>query len=97
MKRRCRYDLIAEILMYAECGRLKTDLMYGVNLSYKQTEKYLKILLDSGLLEPIERKKRTIYITTRRGTHFIHQVAELKELLGEGSIEPWIEAAFVEF
>lgn len=47
--RRDKIEIVADILEKARRGAKKTNIMYGCNLSFTQTEEYLQAL--SGLLE----------------------------------------------
>ena len=50
-KNRCGLDIVREVLSIASVKVRKTKIMYGANLSFHQVEKYLSVLLRSGLLE----------------------------------------------
>jgi len=50
-------------------GALKTDIMYGVNLSFYQLNEKLELLMNWHWLEEEERKNRKnpVYVATKRG------------------------------
>jgi len=76
LKRRSRLETIAEILETAKDGAKKTRIMYGCNLSYRQTKKLLNHLLETGLL--------TIgnsYHTTEKGLRLLEAYHTLELLL----------------
>jgi predicted transcriptional regulator len=50
-KNRCSLDIVRAMLSIASVRARKTKIMYGANLSFHQVEKYLSVLLRSGLLE----------------------------------------------
>jgi len=65
--RRCRHDIIVEILENAKNGVRKSPLMRRSRLSFHQVEAYLKLLSDLQLL----REEREIWKTTDRGVELI--------------------------
>ena len=50
-KNRRSLDIVQAVLSIALVRVRKTKIMYGANLSFHQVEKYLSVLLRSGLLE----------------------------------------------
>jgi len=80
-KRRDRLYIIAEILEIAKEGTLKTQIMYGANLSFTQLNDYLRFTLRISLLEKIRRNDRKIYKTTEKGMDFLQRYREITELL----------------
>lgn len=81
--RRDRLSIITEILEIARGGRLKTQIMYRVNLSFSQLREYLSFLIKMGFLEVhIENRKR-IYETTAKGIQYIENYLEMANLLGK--------------
>lgn len=61
----------------------QTAIMYGANLSYAQTRKYLRELADRALIEPVVggRNGRRLYGPTPKGREFIELVERLEVLL----------------
>ena len=80
-KRRDRLFIIAEILDIAKDGALKTQIMYKANLSFAQLNTYLKLLLETQLLETLAKNKKTIYKTTRKGVSYMESYREVIEIL----------------
>lgn len=79
---RSRFDIIASILQKATPGAKKTWLMYGANLSFSQHQRYLRTLIDLGLIA----EKKGLYSTTEKGLAFLENYAILLNLLGEGTL-----------
>jgi predicted transcriptional regulator len=50
-KNRCSLDIAQTILSITSVRVRKTRIMYGANLSFRQVQKYLCVLLRNGLLE----------------------------------------------
>lgn len=48
---RTRVEILGSILKVAGSGTLKTHIMYKANLSYEMLQRYLKMLLEAGLVE----------------------------------------------
>ena len=55
--RRNDLDICADILRVAKKGAKKTQIVYKANLNFKIVKKYLKRLLENGLLDSSERGK----------------------------------------
>ena len=49
--RRSNVEVIADILRLGEAG--KTEIMYSANMSYRQLQKYLEFLVESGFMDRI--------------------------------------------
>jgi len=76
--KRYRYNLeiVRDMLLIASVKVKKTRIMYQANLSYRHMEKYLKNLLEGGLLEcDID----SCYLITRKGKEFLQLYAEYLE------------------
>jgi predicted transcriptional regulator len=50
-RRRSNIEIIAEMLKTGENGAGKTKMMYSVNMSYHQLQRYLAFLLDRGFID----------------------------------------------
>jgi len=70
MVRRDRHDIAIEILEQAKTGKKKTEIIGNVGLSYLQTKRYFKTLIDEGLLE-LDAKRD--YRTTKKGSEFMEK------------------------
>ncbi|MDG6222134.1 MAG: transcriptional regulator [Candidatus Bathyarchaeota archaeon] len=73
---RSSFDIIAEILNVAKNGAKKTRIMYSCGLSYLFVQKYLDLLLQTGLLS-----LGTSYQTTEKGMGFLHKYQKMDLLL----------------
>ena len=80
-KRRDRLYIIAEILEIAKEGTLKTQIMYGANLSFTQLNDYLGFTLKINLLEKTRRNEKKVYKTTEKGMDFLQRYREITQLL----------------
>jgi predicted transcriptional regulator len=80
-RRRDRLYIIAEILETAKGSALKTQIMYGANLSFTQLNDYLRFMLKSELLEKILLNGREVYRATEKGMNFLQRYREITELL----------------
>lgn len=69
MSRRNDLDIQADIIRVAQArgGALKTHIVYRANLNFKIVKRYLKELIQSGLLEPSGSR----YYPTDRATAFL--------------------------
>ncbi|MCW4016431.1 MAG: winged helix-turn-helix domain-containing protein [Candidatus Bathyarchaeota archaeon] len=73
---RSSFDIIAEILETAKNGAKKTRIMYSCGLSYLFVQKYLDLLLETGLL-----RLGNSYQTTDKGMGFLSKYQRLDLLL----------------
>lgn len=80
-KRRDRLAIIAEVLIIAKYGVLRTKIMYKGNLSFAQLKTYIAFLQKSGLLEIVKVKGKTFYNTTRKGLEFLQNYEDLLSML----------------
>jgi predicted transcriptional regulator len=87
-KRRDRLYIIAEVLVIAKEGTLKTQIMYRANLSFAQLNEYLSFLLQIGLLEKTTRDEKTIYKITPKGTKYLENYEEITSLLSKEEKNP---------
>ena len=71
--RRNNLDISAEILNLAKGGTRKTRLVYQANLNFTLLKKYLKKLLDRGMIETVDG----IIFTTNKGIEFLEQYSDL--------------------
>lgn len=80
-ERRDRLGIMAEIMELANGGRLKTQIMYGVNLSFSQLKEYLSFLIEMGFLRVRVEKRKKVYETTAKGIQYIESYIEMSNLL----------------
>ena len=73
---RSSFEIIAEILKTAKNGTKKTRIMYSCGLSYRFVQKYLTLLLETGLL-----RIGNSYHTTDKGMRFLRKYQTLELLL----------------
>ncbi len=79
--RRDRLDIIAEIMEASKGSKLKTRIMYRVNLSFSQVNEYLSFLTEMGFLRVHVEHKKKFYETTAKGNSYIENYRELSNLL----------------
>ena len=88
-KMRSRTDIMASILKEAKTKTRKTRIMYGCNLSHRQLQRYLKLLLGMGMLRSFaERgsKETRFFKITEKGEKFLSAYGELKTLMSSRSM-----------
>jgi predicted transcriptional regulator len=73
---RSSFEIIAEILETAKDGAKKTRIMYACGLSFRFVQKYLDLLLETGLLA-----LGSSYKTTEKGMDFLHKYQKLDLLM----------------
>jgi predicted transcriptional regulator len=82
---RSQVDIIANILQVAVEGAKKTHIMYGCNLSFRQLQTYLGLLLDRRLLKTVSETggdgNPAFFQTTARGQSFLNVYHNLRGLL----------------
>lgn len=79
--RRDRLGIMAEIMETAKEGILKTQIMYGVNLSFSQLKEYLRFLTEMGFLKVRIKSRKKIYETTAKGLQYIENYMKMSNLL----------------
>jgi len=77
LQKRNDIDIIANILNEARGGARKTRIMYRCNLSHRQLQAYLKLLLDMGFLA----SQSDLFKTTVKGRKFVDAYRALKALM----------------
>ena len=79
-RRRSSLEIIADMLRLGEAG--KTEIMYSVNMSYFQLQKYLSFLLDRGLIDKVKLGNPSVtYRVTRKGLDILRSIDSLMETL----------------
>jgi len=71
--RRDKTEINTELLRISQTGALKTQLVYKGNLNFNMIKKYLRTLMDRGLIQ----KTGAHYYTTERGREFIYHAESL--------------------
>ena len=72
--RRSGLDICADILEIARMGAKKTHIVYKANLNFRIVERYLRWLMERGLLR---KKGERLYVTTEEGLRFLQRYKEL--------------------
>jgi len=82
-RRRSRTEVIVEILSEALGGVNKTRIMYRCNLNFVRFNRYLRELLDVGLIECVGSNPESIvlYKTTDKGRELLKVLRKAGELL----------------
>ena len=83
---RSQWDIMANILRLAKSPESKTHIMYGANLSFRQLERYLKLLVDGGFLRVSEERRskvKKLFMTTDNGVSFLEVYHRLEEIVRE--------------
>ena len=78
--RRSNIEVIADMLRLGEAG--KTEIMYSANMSYAQLQKYLKFLLQLGLIDKVTVGNPVVtYRVTRKGLKLLRSIDSILEML----------------
>ena len=80
-ERRDRLGIMAEIMEVAKGWRLKTQIMYRVNLSFSQLREYLSFLIEMGFLRVRVENRKRVHETTAKGIQYIESYREMSNLL----------------
>ena len=81
--RRSNIEIIAEMLRTGENGAGKTEIMYNVNMSYSQIQKYLGFLMSHGFINKVEVGNPVVtYQVTDTGLMLLKSIDSVKEMLG---------------
>ena len=79
-RRRSSLEIIADMLRLGEAG--KTEIMYSVNMSYFQLQKYLGFLLERGLIDKVALGNPSVtYRVTTKGLEVLRSIDGLLESL----------------
>ena len=82
-RRRSDIEIIAEMLKVGENGAGKTEIMYNVNMSYSQIQKYLGYLISEGFVDTIKIGNPCVhYHVTDKGHKLLNLLVNVKEMLG---------------
>jgi predicted transcriptional regulator len=78
--RRSSIEVIADILRLGEAG--KTEIMYSVNMSFKQLQKYLKFMLELKLIDRVMVGNPVVtYRITDKGLRLLRSIDDILETL----------------
>jgi len=82
---RSRIDIVAEVLRETVGGAKKTQIMYGCNLSFRQLQNYLSLLLERGLLRKVSEEEKgrdpRFFEATSKGKKLLRAYDRLKGLM----------------
>ncbi|TET68676.1 MAG: hypothetical protein E3J40_00690 [Dehalococcoidia bacterium] len=82
-QRRSDIEIIADMLKVGENGAGKTEIMYSVNMSYRQIQKYLGYLMGQGLIDKMKMGNPSVtYQVTDSGLKLLQLISSIKEMLG---------------
>lgn len=73
-------DIKAEILTLAWNGALKTRIMSGCSISFRQLNFYLDLLIKKGLLESTQNQGKIYFRTTEHGKEWLNAFRQLKAI-----------------
>ncbi|OGO40494.1 MAG: hypothetical protein A2147_04065 [Chloroflexi bacterium RBG_16_57_8] len=80
-RRRSSIEVIADMLRLGEAG--KTEIMYSANMSYFQLKKYLKFLVERGLVNEVHMGNPSItYRITPEGIKLLRNIDGILDTLG---------------
>jgi len=81
--RRSNIEIIADMLRVGENGAGKTEIMYSVNMSYTQIQKYLSFLLSRGFIDCVKVGNPSVtYRVTAKGARLLEYIDTITEMLG---------------
>jgi predicted transcriptional regulator len=79
-RRRSSLEIIADMLRLGEAG--KTEIMYSVNMSYFQLQKYLGFMLERGLIDKVALGNPSVtYRVTKKGLVILRSIDALLDTL----------------
>ncbi len=82
VRKRSDIDIMANILSAANNGTKKTHIMYRCNLSHRQLQVYLQLLLEMGFLTSHSKElTKPSFRTTSKGQKFLDAYRTLKSLM----------------
>ncbi|ADJ26408.1 conserved hypothetical protein [Dehalogenimonas lykanthroporepellens BL-DC-9] len=79
-RRRSSIEIIADMLRLGEAG--KTEIMYSVNMSYFQLQKYLNFMIERGLVDKVKLGNPSVtYRVTGKGLTLLRHIDEILDTL----------------
>lgn len=75
-KNRTSLEIVRDMLSVATERSRKTRILYDAHLNHRLLEKYLKILLENGLLKPVDD---SCYVVTGKGKDFLQNYEDYLE------------------
>ena len=83
-KRRTDDKIIYLILDICQDGALKTNIIQGAKLNYTTVNRYLDILVKSGMITELGKKPTIMFKTTTRGSKFKKKLVGLHLQINSG-------------
>jgi len=81
-RRRSNIEIIGDMLRVGENGAGKTEIMYSVNMSYSQIQKYLAFLIGHGFIDKVEVGNPVVtYQVTESGLSLLKSIETVLEVL----------------
>lgn len=81
-KRRSNIQIIRDMLKVGENGAGKTEIMYSVNMSYSQIQKYLGFLITHGFIDRVHVGNPSVtYRVTASGLSLLRSIDTVLEVL----------------
>lgn len=79
-RRRSSIEIIADMLRLGEAG--KTEIMYSVNMSYFQLQKYLNFMIERELVDKVKLGNPSVtYRVTKKGLNLLRHIDEILDTL----------------
>lgn len=79
-RRRSSIEIIADMLRLGEAG--KTEIMYSVNMSYFQLQKYLNFMVERELIDTVKLGNPSVaYRVTKKGLGLLRHIDEILDTL----------------
>jgi len=75
--RRCKIEIVLEVLEIAKHGTNKTRIIYGANLNFKKATAIIEEIISLGLLSVERVDGRVVYRTTEKGMNLLRVGYEL--------------------
>ena len=75
--RRGRFEIIGDILSLAKDGAGKTTIVYRANLNFNVVNRYLRLLIQEGLISPADGSARKLK-TTEKGLLYLKAYENLR-------------------
>lgn len=88
-EKRTSFDIIADILTTASKPISKTEILFRANLSFKQAQKYLRMLEKMTLLRCFDEESGRRYVTTQKGAEYLADSLCDFGRISEGSNSVW--------
>jgi predicted transcriptional regulator len=78
--KRCKNDIISQILSICLQGANKTRIVYQANLNFRTVNPYMDILIKNDLIEAMQQQP-IIYRTTPKGTSLLDTMIRVRKEL----------------